>query len=189
MYLYPTDFRRGTSNDRIIANVSAYKIMGVMQYSICSQDEPIYLILELPSAFSDENETAPGVTDVYYTECLDTDHALTVLIRAGDIMINDGLFSFGFGCHGSHDEIMFGKYNVTCTYSEDIDRCIDFYAARGIPQTDKLVTAWDLFTVHDTGSSVRIVTDGTDAYAIPDMLREWGMRSRELTEFSEVING
>ena len=46
-------------------------------------------------------------------------------VPEGDLMINDGLCSFGFGCHESNDEIMFGKYNVTTIFSRNIGQYIN----------------------------------------------------------------
>lgn len=97
----------------IIANVSADKIKSVLEHFIGLHDEPIFFILEIPSNLDDEDEVRSGVLeaihrDVYYIDGCTAEEALTILIRAADLMINDGLCVFGFGCRRSQDEIMVG---------------------------------------------------------------------------------
>ena len=119
-------------NHQITANVSADKIKDIMTHFICIHDEPIFFILELPSKQYDEIEIRSGIVeklhkDVYYIDGCTNEEALTILLRVGDLMINDGLCSFGFGCHESSDEIMFGKYNVTTLFSRNIESYQAFF--------------------------------------------------------------
>lgn len=44
---------------------------------------------------------------------------MVIISRVSDLMINDGMCSFGFGCHTSNDEIMVGKYNVVSVYTQN----------------------------------------------------------------------
>ena len=81
---------------RITANISADKIKSVMEHFICIHDEPIFFILELPAKQEDEIEIKPGIvetthTDVYYIDGCTQEEALAILLRVGDLMINDGL--------------------------------------------------------------------------------------------------
>lgn len=174
-------------DDRIIASISADKISDVMGHFICIHNEPIFFILELPSNCDDEQEIQPGIVeklhnDVYYIDGCTIEEALTILIRIGDLMINDGLCSFGFGGHESTDEIMFGKYNVTTIFSKSIKRYVDFMAEHDIPKADRIITAWDTFSSKNPGSSERIYTDGKDVYSIPEMFADWGIYKAEKRE-------
>lgn len=174
-------------DDRIIANISADKISDVMGHFICIHDEPIFFILEIPSDCDDEQEIRPGIVeklhnDVYYIDECTIEEALTILVRIGDLMINDGQCSFGFGGHESTDEIVFGKYNVTTIFSKSIKRYVDFMAEHDIPKADRIITAWDTFSSKNPGSSERIYTDGKDVYSIPEMFADWGIYKAEQRE-------
>ena len=173
--------------NQIIANISADKIRTVMEHFICIHEEPLFFILELPSKQSDEKEIRPGVVeklhkDVYYIDGCSNEEALTILLRIGNMMINDGLCSFGFGCHESNDEIMFGKYNVTTIFSRNIGQYINFMEDHEIAKREHLVTAWDTFSQEHPGSSVRIDTDGKDVFSIPEMFADWGIYKAEQRE-------
>lgn len=173
---------------QICANISADRIKTVIERFIAiHRDEPLFFILELPSSLDDENEFEPGVVeamhvDVYYIDgCTDRD-ALEILALVGDLLINDGLCSFGFGCHQSTDEIMFGKYNVTTIYSPKIKRYVAFMKDLNVARTDDLVTAWDTFTPEHPGSSERIETNGKSIFDVPEMLADRGIYKAEQRE-------
>ena len=173
--------------NQIIANISADRIRTVMEHFICIHEEPLFFILELPSKQYDEKEIRPGVVeklhkDVYYIDGCSNEEALTILLRVGDIMINDGLCSFGFGCHESNDEIVFGKYNVTTIFSRNIGQYINFMEDHEITKREHIVTAWDTFSKEHPGSSVRIDTDGNDVFSIPEMFADWGIYKAEQRE-------
>ena len=173
--------------NRIIANISADKIKAVMEHFICIHDEPLFFILELPSKQNNEKEILPGVVeklhrDVYYIDGCSNAEALTILLRIGDLMINDGLCSFGFGCHESNDEILFGKYNVTTIFSRNIIQYITFMAEHEIAKSEHIVTAWDTFLQEYPGSAERIEADGKDVFSIPEMFADWGIYKAEQRE-------
>lgn len=120
--------------------------------------------------------------DIYYIDGCSQEEALTILIRVGKILYNDGLISFGFGCHESNDEIMFRKYNVLTIYSENIDEYDDFFEPHEIDSTENLITAWDTFSADSPGTSEKYVLDGKTAYDIPKQFEEWGMYFAEQRE-------
>lgn len=120
--------------------------------------------------------------DVYYIDECTGEEAFTILLRIGDLMINDGLCSFGFGCHESEDEIVFGKYNVTTILSKNINRYNSFMAEHGIAKSEDIVTAWDTFSQENPGISERIETGGKDIYSILEMFADWGIYKAEQRE-------
>ena len=175
------------TDHQITANISADKIKKIMKHFICIHNEPVFFILELPSKQDDEEEIRPGVVeklhkDVYYIDGCSNEEALTILLRIGELMINDGLCSFGFGCHESADEIMFGKYNVTTIFSRKIEQYIDFMADHEIPNAEHITTAWDTFSQEHPGCSERIDTDGKDVFSMPEMFADWGIYKAEQRE-------
>lgn len=174
-------------DNHITANIGIGKIEEVLQHFIVIHEEPLFFILELPAKADDETEVAPGIVktlhkDVYYIDGCSQEEALTILIRAGELLYNDGLISFGFGCHESKDEIMFGKYNVLTIYSENIDNYNDFFEPHDIELTDKLITAWDTFSAECPGTSEKYVLGEKTVYDIPKQFEEWGMYLAEQRE-------
>ena len=97
----------------LIANVGIDKIEDIMQHFIGMHDEPLFFILELPCTADQETQVRPGVVetmhkDVYYMDGCSREEALTILSRAGSILYNDGISSFGFGGHNAC--IVFKKF-------------------------------------------------------------------------------
>lgn len=171
----------------ITANVSIDKIEGILQHFIAIHEERLFFILELPAKADDVTEGMPGIVntlhkDIYYIDGCLQEEALTILIRVGDLLYNDGLISFGFGCHESNDEIMFGKYNVLTIYSQNINDYDDFFEPHEIEQKDDLITAWDTFSAESPGISEKYELDGKTVYDIPKQFAEWGMYLAEQRE-------
>ena len=171
----------------ITANVSIDKIEGVLQHFIVMHEEPIFFILELPASADDETEIAPGIVDalhkdIYYIDGCSQEEGMTMLFRVGSILYNDGISSFGFGCHESGDEIMFGKYNILTIFSRDIEKYADFFDAHGIEKTKDLKTAWDTFTKETPGVCERYEEDGKSVFDIPKQFEDWGIYLAEQRE-------
>ncbi len=171
----------------ITANISANKIEMVMAHFICMRSEPVFFILELPVRQYEETESSPGVVeafhkDVYYIDGCSRDEALTILSRVGQLMINDGLCSFGFGGHKSQEEIVLGKYNIATIFSRNAESFRDFFKEHDIPEVSNLKTAWDTFSQDHPGSSEKIITNGKDVYSIPVDFEKWGIYKAEIRE-------
>ena len=169
------------------ANVDADKIREVLEHFISIHQEPLFVILELPSKKKDETEIRPGVVeklhkDVYYLGGRTQEDALALLHRFGDVLIRDGMSAFGFGCHQSHEEIMVGQYNVVSIYSGNEKAYEGFFECHGISRVKPLVTAWNTFTKDAPGECKRIETDGKSVFDIPDICAEWGMFLAERRE-------
>lgn len=121
-----------------------------MAHFICTHQEPVFFIVELPSKQDKETEVSHGIVnelhkDVYYIDGCSKEEALDILNRVGKMLIDDGLSAFGFGGHESQDEIMFGKYNVA-TLSQSISKYPHFFEEHNIAKNDNLVLAWDTFS-------------------------------------------
>ena len=175
------------NDNYIIANINADKIENFLLDFIKVHNEPLFFILEIPSKQYDETEIKPGIVDsfhkdVYYIDGCTQEQAFTILSRIGKLLINDGLSSFGFGCHISHDEIMVGRYNVITIYSINPNSYIELLEKTELKRVDKLITAWDTFTENNPGKSERIETDGKDIFDIPQMFADWGMYLAEQRE-------
>lgn len=170
----------------ITANVSASKVMDMMRQFISMHDEPLFFILEIPTSQQDEAmlQSEPGVLhkDVYYIDGCTKEYALQILDGFGNFLIKDGLNSFGFGGHMSHEEILFEKYNVLTIFSSAAEPYQPFLESYGITQTDRLVTAWNTFSPEHGGECTRYESEGKSIFDIPGVLEPFGMYLAERRE-------
>lgn len=167
--------------NRICANVNASKALDMMKKFIKIHREPLFFILEIPRTKHDipsEAEWNPDDDrDTYFIDGLDSKSAHRCLDALGNFLIKDGLNTFGIGCHKSHEEILFGDYNVMTVYSQKPKKYIRFMKRFRIAQTDALITAWDTFDSEHPGKSWRYDSEetGKNIYDIPKAFEKYGM--------------
>ena len=164
----------------LMANVHAEKILEIFQHFIVIHDEPLFFILELPVSIDREKVIAKNIIkeshkDVYYIDGCSREECLALLIRYGDLLVNDGLSKFGFGGHKSHDEIMLDSYNVVTIYSKELSKFNDFFESHNIQFVEELVTAWKTFSKTSPGISEIYESNGKTVYDLPEELAEWGI--------------
>lgn len=164
----------------LMANVHAEKILEVFQHFIVIHDEPLFFILELPVSIDREKVIAKNIIkeshkDVYYIDDCSREECLALLIRYGDLLVNDGLSKFGFGGHKSHDEIMLDSYNVVIIYSKELSKYNDFFEPHNIQFVEELVTAWKTFSKTSPGISEIYESNRKTVYDLPTELAEWGI--------------
>ena len=164
----------------LMANVHAEKILEAFQHFIAIHDEPLFFILELPVSIDREKVIAKNIIkeshkDVYYIDGCSREECLALLIRYGDLLINDGLSQFGFGGHKSHDEIMLDSYNVVTIYSKELSKFNDFFEPHNIQFVEELVTAWKTFSKTSPGISEIYESNGKTVYDLPEELAKWGI--------------
>ena len=164
----------------LMANVHSEKILDVFQHFIAIHDEPLFFILELPVSIDREKVIAMNIInelhkDVYYIDDCSIEECLVLLIRYGDLLINDGLSKFGFGGHKSHDEIMLDSYNVVTIYSKELSKFNDFFEPHNIQFVEELVTASETFSETSPGISEIYESNGKTVYDLPIELAEWGI--------------
>ena len=164
----------------LMANVHAEKILEVFQHFIVIHDEPLFFILELPVSIDREKVIAKNIIkeshkDVYYIDGCSREECLVLLIRYGDLLVNDGLSKFGFGGHKSHDEIMLDSYNVVTIYSKELSKFNDFFEPHNIQFVEELVTASETFSETSPGISEIYESNGKTVYDLPEELAEWGI--------------
>ena len=140
----------------------------------------VVIILELPVSIDREKEIAKNIIneshmDVYYIDNCSIEECLVLLIRYGDLLVNDGLSKFGFGGHKSHDEIMLDSYNVVTIYSKELSKFNDFFEPHNIQFVEELVTAWETFSKTSPGISEIYESNGKTVYDLPEELAEWGI--------------
>ena len=143
-----------TDDVTLMANVDVEKIKEVFQHFIVMQETH---------------------KDVYYIDGCSQEECLVLLERYGELLINDGMNRFGYGCHESQDEIMLDKYNVITIYSQQLSNYSDFFEAHGIKKVESLITAWDTFSDETPGQAERCDYKGKSVYDLPEELKDWGM--------------
>ncbi|MBQ9120412.1 MAG: hypothetical protein IJY09_10235 [Lachnospiraceae bacterium] len=168
------------SENTMRANVDAEKILEVMRHFIVMHKEPLFFILELPCELDAEKKRGQGTANglhknIYYIDGLSQEQALSLLESKGNLLVQDGMSSFGFGGHDSRNEIMKGKYNVVSIYSPNISEFHEFFAVHQISECLELITAWDTFTLEQPGISSLYVENGEDVYSLPEYFKEWGI--------------
>ncbi|MDE5853615.1 MAG: hypothetical protein K2H19_00935 [Ruminococcus sp.] len=171
----------------IRANVNASKIEEIFQHFISIQTERIFFILELPTSREDEERLRksnfdPMHKDIYYIDGLFNEQALLLLIRYGELLINDGLCQFGFGSHDGSAEIMLEKYNIMTIWAKDTKQYRNFFDAHDIHITDNYICAWDTFSIENGGECRTIKINGISIYDLPNELKEWGIYLAETRE-------
>lgn len=171
----------------LIANVNADKILDVFIDFIERQSSLLFFILELPTNENDEkrlraDDSSPIHKDIYYIDGLSTEQALKLLDNYADLLINDGLSSFGFGAQDNNAEIMSDKYNIVTLWSKSIGKYNDFFENYNIHKTDNLVTAWDTFSAEKPGEIFLYRIGDKSVYSLAEDLKAWGIYLAEQRE-------
>lgn len=178
----------------VSANVSAEKIRGLINEFVKNESTELYcLFIEVPANAVDENIiglTADGIyqidklhKDVYYLDNISADELEGLLDVFDDILINDGLSSFGVLSQRGN-ELGRYKYNIIKAYSDggNISPFIKIFNSIGLIKTDNLITAWDYFSQDNPGESELYEKDGKTIYDVVETLKEVGMYKSEQRE-------
>lgn len=149
------------TENSIIANVDADNIRNMIDgFLDMNNGLPLFLFIEVPANLEDENvirkfedggvELETHHKDVYYLDAISSESLKELFELFYDILINDGLSSFGVG-NPYGEEIGKYKYNEMILYGQDLKKYISLFEHNGISRTDKLITAWDTFTENTPG--------------------------------------
>ncbi len=171
----------------IMGNVNEDKIQDIFKLFISLQNGKLFFILEVPANKVDEelfrnDKTAPFHKNIYYIDGLNSEQAIELLDKFGEILINDGLCNFGFGAHDFSAEIMKLKYNIVSINTKTIDKYSKIFDEISIPQTKLLITAWDTLSANSPGTCKLYKNNGEDIYSVLDQLKNWNIYFAEQTE-------
>jgi hypothetical protein len=169
------------------ANINIENIAAIFEAFIKAHQEPLFLILETPATSQQEAELRQRDEDafhknVYYLDDWQQDDCLAFLEKYGELVFNDGFITIGFGGHVSHHEILWGKYNVMTLYTSDEVWLDSLMAQHGIPEVEKLVTAWDTFSLQKGGISTLYEVEGMSFYDLIKILETKGLYYAETRE-------
>ena len=160
-----------------LINVSEEKI-GPLLRRFCEElDGTGFFILETPTNAKEEekireSENSPWHRDVHYLPNLDSEGMLSLLDRYGELLIQDGMGTFGFASHDSKDEIFVGRYKVTniFAFTRDAEKYRRTLNDFGIPEEEEIKTVRDTFTEQSPGECYRTEIDGMDIYDLVQAL-------------------
>lgn len=151
--------------------------------------EPCFFILEVPCSKEKEDElnkdNADALhNDVYYLDNIDHEFMLSILNDLGDILINDGISSFGFSSLKDQVEIMKCKYNLISIYSKISDPFVQKLKELGFEEASNIVTAGDLINENNPGICKRYVdAKGKEIFDIVKVLSKVGMYLDQVERF------
>jgi len=163
------------------ANVSASKVLDMMKCFIDMHKEPLFFILEIPETLEnlelgETSSVDDFYTDVYYIDGMEKEQAVRVLETVGDILVKDGLNTFGIGAHISHDEILFGKYNFMVAFAPNTSKMKKLFSKFKIKKTENFVSAFNTFDAGHPGECRRYTSsDGKTIFDIPEILSSEGI--------------
>lgn len=170
----------------IIANVSVDKVMDIMLDFIDMHDEPLFFFLEIPSKIPEDFKGGfidKQYKDIYYLDGCDQQDARNILHDIGDVLCNDGLSSFGFGCLEGEDEIMFDYLNLIRFMAQDIKQYEALMKKYKIEKVDDLFTVEQAYDREHPGYFKLYERDGMSVFDIPAALEEYGMYLAEQREW------
>lgn len=171
----------------IMANVNRSRIEEVFQHFCVVQQELLYFFIEIPTSEEDEkrlrkSDSDPYHNDVYYIDGLFNEQALIILLKYGELLINDGLSKFGFGVHDSTAELMKDKYNTMILWAKNMEQYGNFFDVHDIHVSDSYISAWDTFSEENSGQCRSIKINGVSVYDLPEKLKDMGMYFAEYRE-------
>ena len=165
----------------IRANVSAEKIDPLFRSSATRLLEPVFFVLESPSNQVREFElrkkpTDPFHRDVYFMDGPDLNKLLKIYEKFQELLVHDGGINFGIKSHKTKDEVFVSAYKIFHFFGQLPNQFENTLAEFGIPQKERLVTAWDTFTKDAPGQKSRIEINGEDVYGmLEELIRRHGL--------------
>ena len=164
--------------DTIFVNLDASHYLDVM-HDLCMQlPEPVFFILELPCDELKEQELRktnqdPFHKDVCYIDGLPRDTINVFFEAFGDVLVNDGLSTFGFSSHELQVEVMKDKYNCLRIYAENKDQFVKVLKDAKIPLVEHIVLTSDILAQENPGICERYEDEhGRTVFDIRDFLEE-----------------
>lgn len=162
----------------ITSNVNSDKILNILNDFIEVQENPLFLIIEVPTNAKDEevkdNIVETFHKDIYYADGLSKETVKGFFSEFGSLFINDGITQVGIGNHITKAEIMTDKYNIVHIYmgNDDSNRYEEILIKNNLKKVKKLITAWDYFTKSNPGNSMSIKEDGKTVYDVIEILKD-----------------
>jgi hypothetical protein len=156
------------------ANVSAERIADVFLELAALVDTPGFLMLGVPTSRPVEQEfhvpERPALhRDFHYLDGLDGDGLRSIFGRYRELLVEDGMVTFGFGSHAGLDEVNVGRYKVFEILSTTPVKYTECLLRLGYPRRESLRTVRHTFSPTTPGRLGRIEIEGRNVF---DMVTE-----------------
>lgn len=161
-------------------NVSAERIADVFLELASLVDTPGFLILGVPTSQPVEQEfhepERPSLhRDFHYLGGLDGDDLRSVFGRHRELLVEDGMVTFGFGSHAGLDEVSVGRYKVFEIQSTAPAKYTERLLHLGYPRRASLRTVRHTFSPTTPGRLERIEIEGRSVFDLVTELTREGL--------------
>lgn len=168
-------------------NISFEKLDCFVRAFIAMIKEPCFFILHVPVSEDEDAKlrkipSEPFHENVYYMDGLSKVDLISILDQFGDLFFQDGIIKFGVASHVTSDELFVEKYKILNIWSQEISYYLPLLDEFQIFETEKLITAWNTFTVDNPGECHRITIEGKSIYDARDALLLKGMYFAKIVE-------
>lgn len=148
--------------------LSAELIVPAADAFIDTVDEPVFFFVELPAEDSQQYE-------IYYLDNCTKQVAKAVIERFGELLANDGVSRFGFGCNATDEEIYFEDYQEFSAYLKSPRKLAQKLEKLGAKRKQGFSTLWDTLSDDNVGCLSPVELDGETVFDIPQALQSAGM--------------
>jgi hypothetical protein len=172
---------------RFTINVSAQNIPRVYKRLSSEVCEPGFFLLEVGSPEDAEkelrkNDSDPFHKDVYYLDGITREMTEKIFSQYENLLVNDGMISFGFGSHEGRDEVYVGAYKVFRIYADEPDKYIAALAELGLPREEDVKTVWQTITRTTPGRRETLEGQDETIWDMIDDLKKRGLYFAERRE-------
>lgn len=161
------------NNKNIYVNVSAENIDIVFRELCKLIKEPAFMIIEVSVLNNSDNKWK---NDTFYSNRLTYKNLMNIFDKYGDILINDGITSFGYG--NNYDEVFVGAYKTFLITSNSIMPFIKILKRFGFKENKELKTIYlmnPILSMKNTGRRTPLNKDGINIYNVLDELKKVGI--------------
>ena len=142
--------------ETIFIHLEAKHYKDVMLKLCLQLPEPVFFILEIPCDELKEKELRksnydPFHKEICYIDGLSHEAIETFFESFGDILVNDGLSTFGFSSHNDQIEVMKDEYNCLRVYASKKEPFINVLTNNKIPLVDNIVLVSDVLSHENPG--------------------------------------
>ncbi len=167
----------------VVAWLSCENILKFVNSCVEGFDEPLFFFVELACSEDEENQLRKSEQDpfhynLYYLDNCTKEVIFAIIQRYGDLLVNDGIVRFGFGCHNVETEIYIRSYKVIdfyCGQASQVERAKKMLETLGSKRVDELVTPMDILSKENSGNCSVVEFDGETVFDIPENLEDEGM--------------
>jgi hypothetical protein len=172
---------------KITINLSAEKMAEVLSRLFDALEYPGFLILETPASNQQEKDLVLVGEDglhqnVYYWDGLSKEAAQAVYEENRELLVNDGLSSFGFGSHFGKEEVFVGRYKTIYIWTKTPEKYMFLLGGMDLKQHPVLFTLGDYIHSKNSCDLYSIQVNGMTVYDLIDRMLPKGLYLAKTTE-------